>query len=262
MVAGVLQVICFLWLRTTMNRQYYHGGSLTETLCDLWAEGGIRRFYEGVSFALLQVPLSRFGDTFVQSAVVAVFGAPGQRLHGYTAGLIVATCGAFWRLCVAPLDTLKVTAQVHGEAAGKVLARRMRESGLLELWSGASAMFLISWATCYPWWAVYNTIFEYWPHPSNQTWHIVRNIVAGVLASLCSDLISNSLRVLKVKRAAREGGSSGVAGYFTDASEIMSKDGPDSLFLRGLKTRLLAGALQGAFFSVLWNQLLGRSIVA
>lgn len=51
----------FRWLRTTMNYQYRFGGGFKETLEKLYQEGGVRRFYRGVSFALLQVPLARYG---------------------------------------------------------------------------------------------------------------------------------------------------------------------------------------------------------
>ena len=48
-----------MWLRTVMNYQYAHGGSATEALRHLWAEGGVRRLYRGLGPALLQAPLSR-----------------------------------------------------------------------------------------------------------------------------------------------------------------------------------------------------------
>jgi hypothetical protein len=40
-------------------------------MATLWKEGGIPRFYKGVSFAIVQNPLSRFGDT---AANVGVLG--------------------------------------------------------------------------------------------------------------------------------------------------------------------------------------------
>lgn len=61
-LAGTSQVLVFMWLRTAMNYQYKFGGSLREVLQKLWAEGGLLRLYQGLFWAILQVPLSRFGD--------------------------------------------------------------------------------------------------------------------------------------------------------------------------------------------------------
>lgn len=258
MAAAFLQVLCLMWVRTAMSHQYYHGDSFANSVRSLWAEGGFPRFYQGIGFALLQAPMARFGDTFAQSIVVIIMGMPGHTMHGFGAGLIVATIGACWRFCVAPLDTLKTTSQVHGASSGKIFARRIREGGMLEFWSGASAMFLVVWVGSVPWWAVYNTVMEHWPAPHTATLHMVRNGLAGMLAGMVSDLSTNWLRVLKVKRQAAEEGSIGTEGYFADAKDVISKDGIMGLFFRGMFVRMLAGAVQGAFFSVMWNLLLGQ----
>ena len=57
------QVSSLMWMRTTMNYQYRHGTSTREALQTLYKDGGVRRFYRGYPAALLQGPLSRFGDT-------------------------------------------------------------------------------------------------------------------------------------------------------------------------------------------------------
>ena len=62
-LAGVVQVLTLMWLRTTMNYQYRYGTGTGSALKALWAQGGIARFYQGVQFAIFQTPLSRFGDT-------------------------------------------------------------------------------------------------------------------------------------------------------------------------------------------------------
>ena len=48
LLAGVAQVLSFMWLRTSMNYQYFNGGDLRSALTTLWAEGGIGRLYQGV----------------------------------------------------------------------------------------------------------------------------------------------------------------------------------------------------------------------
>jgi len=249
MVTGMLQVLCLMWLKTVMNHQYYHGGSLVETFHTLWAEGGVSRFYQGVGFALLQKPISRFGDAFMQSAALSLFGRPGQHLHGVSFGVMVATFGACWRLGTAPLDTWKVTAQVHGTLSQRIFAQRFRVSGLLDLWSGTLAMFILIWCSSLPWWTVYNSILEYWPQSLSTQMQILRNGVAGACASLIADIVSNSLRVLKVKRQAATKGSVGVEGYVDDAREIVLRDGFAGLFCRGLYARILWSDPGGLLFN-------------
>jgi hypothetical protein len=48
-----------MWLRTTVNYQYRFGTSTGVALRTLYADGGIRRFYRGVGFAVLQVSAGR-----------------------------------------------------------------------------------------------------------------------------------------------------------------------------------------------------------
>jgi hypothetical protein len=71
--AMVLQVTLLMWIRTCMNYQYKHGGSLTTAFKVLYAQGGIRRFYSGYSIAVFQAPLGRFFDTAANSGVLALF---------------------------------------------------------------------------------------------------------------------------------------------------------------------------------------------
>lgn len=61
--AMAVQVCSLMWLRTTMNYQYRHGTTTTQAMKHLWNEGKVFRFYKGLVPALLQGPLSRFGDT-------------------------------------------------------------------------------------------------------------------------------------------------------------------------------------------------------
>lgn len=57
-VAMVLQVLLLMWLRTTVNYQMRHGGSMADVMRLLYAEGGIRRFYSGVGVARAPRPSS------------------------------------------------------------------------------------------------------------------------------------------------------------------------------------------------------------
>ena len=67
------QVTLLMWIRTCMNYQYKHGGSMAAAFKVLYAQGGIRRFYSGYSIAVFQAPLGRFFDPAANSAVLALF---------------------------------------------------------------------------------------------------------------------------------------------------------------------------------------------
>ena len=69
----VVQVSTLMWMRTTMNYQYRYGMSTTQALKAIYADGGgglrgVLRFYKGFLPALVQGPLSRFGDTAANQA--------------------------------------------------------------------------------------------------------------------------------------------------------------------------------------------------
>ena len=70
--AMTFQVGSLMWLRTTMNYQFKNGGGTIQTLKKLYSDGGVPRFYRGVSFALLQAPLSRFGDTAMNIGIMTL----------------------------------------------------------------------------------------------------------------------------------------------------------------------------------------------
>ena len=78
-LAGVIQVLTLMWLRTTMNYQYRYGMGTKTALKKLWAEGGIGRLYQGVGFAIFQTPLSRFGDTAANTGVLELLACAKAR---------------------------------------------------------------------------------------------------------------------------------------------------------------------------------------
>jgi hypothetical protein len=70
-IAGVVQVMFLMWVRTVINYQSRYGTSFFKALHILYKEGGIRRFYRGVGFALVQAPLTRFVSTATNDGVLA-----------------------------------------------------------------------------------------------------------------------------------------------------------------------------------------------
>ena len=60
-MAGLVQVLTMMWLRTTVNYQYRYGVSLQVALVELYKQGGVPRFYKGLPYAMVQGPLCKFG---------------------------------------------------------------------------------------------------------------------------------------------------------------------------------------------------------
>lgn len=71
-LAGIVQVLTLMWLRTIINFQSRYGTSFGQALATLLREGGIPRLYQGLSFALIQAPLARFVSTAANDGVNAL----------------------------------------------------------------------------------------------------------------------------------------------------------------------------------------------
>merc|ERR1719436_918338 len=93
------------------------------------------------------------------------------------------------------------------------------------------------------------------PVPKGAFMKLVRSAAAGAIASSVSDVVSNSIRVVKTKKQTSEDAS---MGYLRAAQEVLEKDGPTGLLFRGLETRIYPNVMQGAFFTVLWKYLAGQ----
>ena len=71
-LAGVVQVLTLMWLRTIMSYQCRYGTTFAQALATLTREGGVRRLYRGLSFALIQAPLARFVSTAANDGIDAL----------------------------------------------------------------------------------------------------------------------------------------------------------------------------------------------
>ena len=165
--AMAIQVCSLMWLRTTVNYQYRHGTSMGEALRVIYAQGlaeggtafaGVRRFYRGVGPALLQGPLSRFGDTAANAGMLALLDSfeetEGLPVAAKTA---VASAGAAsFRICLMPLDALKTILQVEGAKGlpmlgAKAGARRAPGQRMVTLLPSPALhcmLLVFSWRSC------------------------------------------------------------------------------------------------------------------
>lgn len=251
--AAVVQVLSLMWLRTTMNYQYKYGTGTREALGALWAEGRLPRLYRGLPFALVQGPLSRFGDVAANAGVIAVLDSLATTQNYPLAVKTAAASGAasLWRIFLMPVDTAKTTLQVEGANGLDQLKVRVRENGFFTLYEGALAVCTASFVGNYPWFITYNALSSYLPVSDSDTGLtlLVRSAFIGVCASGVSDCVSNSVRVIKTTKQTSEKKIT----YAEAAQQVLAEDGPAGLLTRGLQTRLLTNMLQGALFSVAWK---------
>jgi hypothetical protein len=109
--AMAINVCALMWIRTTINYQYRYGMSTSAAFKTLYADGGIPRFYRGLIPALVQGPLSRFGDTAANTGTLALFDSIESTANlpvaAKTIGASVAA--ALFRIFLMPVDTFKTT---------------------------------------------------------------------------------------------------------------------------------------------------------
>jgi len=257
-VAGVVQVITLMWLRTTINYQCRYGSSFFRSLSILFKEGGIGRFYRGIGFALFQAPFSRFVATASNDGVLALLaGFPLTKSWAPAVTTVFAslTVGVF-RILLMPIDTCKTVLQVDSREGFRALMRRVRAGKISALYQGAAATAVSSTIGHYPWFVIYNGL-------SSAEWlekliakKLVRNASIGLVASVVSDTIVNVFRVIKTTK--QTVGANHDFSYSDTIRVIVAADGWKGLFGRGLRTRVLANSVQSILFTVIWRGLAER----
>lgn len=253
--AMTVQVCTLMWMRTIMNHQYRYGNSIKYTVNTLYNNGGIRRFYRGIGPALLQGPASRFGDTFSNTFALSLCknneflkNAP---IFVQTAFASV-TAGSF-RILLMPIDTTKTILQVEGKNGLSILKNKLKLGGPRILFNGSLATASATMIGHYPWFMTFNYLDNYLPKydKSEKLYTFGRNALIGFSASVVSDTLSNSLRVIKTTKQSYKTNIS----YINIIKEIIEKDGIKGLFGRGLTIRLATNGIQGLMFSVIWKYL-------
>lgn len=246
MGAQAINVLTLMWMRTIMNYQYRYGGTFTEVVTKLWAEGGIPRFYRGLAPGLIQAPMSRFGDTAANDGALAALEHTTMPTAAKT--MVASACAAAFRVVLMPIDAWKTTKQVEGKEGLQKLIEKSRKHPTA-LWQGAVGAMTATWVGHYPWFYTNNQLRESMPQFDFMYGKYVRNAVIGFASAAVSDTCSNSLRVLKTTRQT----SLEPVSYAESAKQIIQAEGLAGLFGRGLKTRILTNGVQGAMFTVGWR---------
>jgi hypothetical protein len=254
--AMALQVGTLMWLRTTINYQYRHGVSTSVAFKNLYKAGGVRRFYRGVGPALLQAPLSRFGDTAANIGVLTLLNSypETEELPVLFKSICASGAAALWRINIMPIDTLKTSLQVNGKTGLSTLMTKYRQNGFRVFYHGSLGAFGATYVGHFPWFATFNYLDSKIPEYDNSIKNFSRNAGIGFSASVVSDTCSNSIRVLKTTKQTYETPIT----YLDAAKQIIKNDGIMSLFGRGLKTRIIANGAQGMMFTVLWKYMMEK----
>lgn len=246
MSAQAINVLTLMWMRTIMNYQYRYGGGLMEVTKNLWAEGGVPRFYRGLVPALFQAPVSRFGD--VAANEFALAGLEHTTLPTAAKTIGASLSAGIFRVVLMPVDAWKTTKQVEGQKGLEQLIEKTKKNPTAPF-QGAMGAMTATWVGHYPWFYTNNQLQSSMPKFDFMYGKYCRNAVIGFISAAVSDCCSNSLRVLKTTRqTALE-----PLSYKDAATMIIEKDGYVGLFGRGLKTRILTNGLQGALFTIGWK---------
>eukprot|EP01028_Stygiella_incarcerata_P011283 TRINITY_DN63032_c0_g1_i1.p1 TRINITY_DN63032_c0_g1~~TRINITY_DN63032_c0_g1_i1.p1 ORF type:complete len:334 (-),score=98.98 TRINITY_DN63032_c0_g1_i1:206-1207(-) len=253
-IAMVTQVFSLMWLRTTMNYTHKHGVSMHQAFENLYADGGIARFYSGAGPALLQGPLSRFGDTAANTGMLEMFKATrlNTKIPVFAQTACASLAAGTWRMFLTPVDTLKTMMQVHGSTKGmQMLKAKLHKSGVGCLYYGATASATATAVGHFPWFFVFNTLNAKLPKAKTVPGNLLRNAFMGFCGSLTSDLISNSIRVLKTVRQTHDVPIT----YVAAAQMVIAESGIQGLMFRGLSSKILANGIQSVMFTVMWRMM-------
>lgn len=265
------QVFGLMWMRTIMNYQYRNGGNFISTFKLLYKDGGIPRFYRGLGFALMQAPLSRFGDTAMNIGMMEALKETDLSIASKTfAG---STGAALWRICIMPIDTLKSSLQVNGKNGFNIVKNKVNTYGIRALYHGSIASGTATLVGHFPWFFTYNYLqskipkieqnYRGYDKDGNYLIHntefyntkkILRSGLIGFCSSSISDITSNSFRVIKVNKQTQIKSVS----YLDLTRNIVNNDGIISLLTRGLGTKIMTNGIQGMLFTILFDYLQNR----
>lgn len=251
--AMAVQVTTLMWLRTTLYYQYRYGASTWQALRVLYGQGGVLRFYQGFIPALLQGPLSRFGDTAANVGIMSFFDSQEslRDVPLFMKTFVSASVAATWRIFLMPIDTVKTMLQVEGRDGVQKLRAKYRAHGVTIFYHGSLGLSGASFIGHYFWYGTYNAADARVPVPTDLLPRTVRNAAIGFAASAVADTSTNAIRVLKTYRQTSETGVT----YTEAAQAILAKEGVLGLWGRGLGTRILANGIQASLFTATWKYL-------
>ncbi len=200
---------------------------------------------------MVQGPISRFGDTFSNTLFLTFLGNFQQTKK---IPVLIQTMGSsitagLFRIFLVPVDTLKTILQVEGKNALSILSNKFSQGGIRVFFHGALASAAATTVGHYPWFFTYNYLGANLPQYTDKKKKLLRQAFIGFSSSVFSDIVSNSLRVVKTtKQTSKE-----LLSYRQTVQTIISSDGISGLFGRGLKIKIITNGISGLMFSVFWK---------
>ena len=143
--------------------------------------------------------------------------------------------------------------QVHGKDGINTVKHKYTTHGVRSLYQGYLGTIGATTLGYYPWFLTFGYLDKSIKPGENQVEKLCRNAAIGFCASLTSDIVSNSARVLKTTKQT----DTNSIGYLDHAKNIIKKDGVVGFATRGLATKILSNGIQSATFTVLWKYLEG-----
>merc|ERR1719253_1017210 len=130
--------------------------------------------------------------------------------------------GAAWRIVITPIDTCKTILQTDGHRGWTVLKEKVAKNGPLVLWAGWEGNYIANVVGNYPWFFMQNLLDKRVAVPQGAIMKLWRSAFIGAISSSVSDMVSNSIRVVKTKKQTSDDAST---GYLKAAQQVVEKDG-------------------------------------
>ena len=99
-----------------------------------------------------------------------------------------------------------------------------------------------------PWFVTYNMLTKMVPPVKGSVAKQLRSALIGFCCSFVSDVVSNSVRVVKTAKQT----ASTQQSYAETVQQIIEKDGVSGLFFRGLGTKVASNGVQAMLFTIVW----------
>lgn len=226
---------CF-WLRSSVNYQYIHNTTITNTFKNMYYKGGFIRFYRGYLPAIIQAPVIRTFDLYINNLIKI-----DNNL--FAKSFITSIFSGGFRCLILPIDVVKTHYQINGNLLS--LKESFKKTGLPVLYKGVIPLYLSNFFGVFPWFLTYNILDNKFSKYENN---IVKNGIIGLCCSTSSDICVNSLKVLKVQKQINS-----QKEYMDIIKDMVYKENIITLFKRGLLLRIIGNGIQNTIFMIMYK---------